>query len=155
MLQVSDVMTREVATVEPDASVARLVETFLSARLHDLPVVRASGELLGYVSVESLVRKLAPPTHLLDELTRGDVYRALDRFREEAKAAHALAVGDLIERWPVHVEENTPLPLAAAHIADNALHSLPVLRQGKLVGVVTLLDMIKCLRQPPGEQGQV
>jgi CBS-domain-containing membrane protein len=151
MFRVSDVMTREVVAVGPDTPVPRLVETFLSTRLHNLPVVSASGEPLGYVSVESLVKRLAPPTHLLDELMRGDVYQALDRFREEARLTHGLTAADIMQRWPVHVEEDTLAPVAAAHLVDHNLNSLPVLREGKLVGIVTLLDMIRCLSQPRPE----
>jgi CBS domain-containing protein len=146
-MNVAEVMTRQAVTVGPTTSVRDVAKLLLERRISAVPVVDALGALLGIVSEGDLVR-------------RGDVVRderqswwlqMLAEGEDLAPAFLAYArsgdrpVRDLMTREVVTVEETTPLPEVARLLEERRIKRVPVLRQGKLVGIVSRADLVRAL----------
>lgn len=144
-MNAAQVMTRQLVTADPIMSVRDVAKLLLEHGISAVPVVDASGALLGIVSEGDLVR-------------RGDVVRDerqswwLQMLAEGENLAPGFLdyvrsgerrVSDLMTREVVTVEEETPLPEVARLLEEHRIKRVPVLRQGKLVGVVSRADLVR------------
>lgn len=143
----AQVMTRQPVTADPTMSVRDAAKLLLEHGISAVPVVDASGALLGIVSEGDLVR-------------RGDVVRDerqswwLQMLAEgEDLAPGFLAyvrsgdrwVRDLMTREVVTIDEETPLPDVARLLEEHRVKRVPVLRQGRVVGIVSRADLVHAL----------
>jgi CBS domain-containing protein len=135
-IRVADVMTREVVTVAPEASVQTVVNLLIDRALRSLPVVDESGRLLGIITDGDL-------------LSRGGVVlpapgRTLNQNGEAAlELGHALQAHDLMTPNPVWVMASSSLADSAALLVTHDLKRLPVLdEQGQVVGMISRGDLL-------------
>src|SRR5437016_3186329 len=142
-------MTQSPVTVHPDASVEEVVRTLQHHELPGVPVVDDDDHLLGIVTESDLVLSddegdLHIPHYL--ELFGGIVFlEPLRRFEGRLRKAAAAAARDMMTRDPVTVEADDPVRKAARLIADSGHNRLPVVDDGRLVGVVTRVDVLGAL----------
>ena len=142
-------MTADPATVAPDASAEEVVRLMREHELPGLPVVDADGALLGIVTESDLViaddeGDLHIPHYI--ELFGGMVFlEPLREFESRIKKASAATARDMMTADPVTVEADDPVRKAARLIADSGHNRLPVLEGGRLVGVVTRVDVLGAL----------
>lgn len=137
MLRVRDAMTREIATLGPQASAAEALALCRERGIRHLPVVDG-GRLVGLVSDRDL-RDVSPPRGSADaENTLGWV-RLVDIMTRDLETAHPL---DTIEH-------------AAHRIHSRRIGCLPVVADGELAGIVTSSDMMRTLTElvGAGERG--
>ena len=135
MLRVRDAMTREVVTLEPEASVAQALGL---CRVHDirhLPVVK-DGRLIGLVSDRDL-RDVSPPRGTREEENTLGWVRVQDMMTTDLVTIHPL---DTVEH-------------AARELNERRIGCLPVIADGELVGVITSSDMIRTLVELVGAHG--
>ena len=143
-MNVEHVMTEEVATVAPDATVQEVARLFLDRRISGAPVVDESGALVGIVSEGDLVRRAEIGTETdrswwLDLLTDADAKR-MDYVRE-----HGLTARRVMTRDPVTIVPDAPLAEAARLLERRRVKRLPVLRDGRLVGIVSRANLLRGL----------
>src|SRR3989442_5377506 len=142
-------MTQSPVTVHPDASVEEVVRTLQHHELPGVPVVDDDDHLLGIVTESDLVLSddegdLHIPHYL--ELFGGIVFlEPLRRFEGRLRKAAAAAARDMMTRDPVTVEADDPVRKAARLIADSGPNPLPVVDDGRLVGIVTRVDVLGAL----------
>ena len=105
-------MTRPVLTITADATVEEALSALAEHKKRHLPVVDAEETLIGIVSEKDLLR--AHSEELVEKVMTRDV---------------------------VTVTEYTTLEEAARTMADNTISSLPVMRDGKLVGIISETDL--------------
>jgi acetoin utilization protein AcuB len=127
MLRVRDAMTRDVITVEPDASAAQAWGLCRERNIRHLPVVEG-GRLVGIVSDRDL-RDLSPPRDTPDQENILGWVRIRDMMSAEVVTAHPL---DTIEH-------------AARVIYEHKFNCLPVVADGGLVGIITSSDLVRTL----------
>jgi acetoin utilization protein AcuB len=127
MLRVRDAMTRDVITVEPDASAAQAWGLCRERNIRHLPVVEG-GRLIGIVSDRDL-RDLSPPRDTPDQENTLGWVRIRDVMSAEVVTAHPL---DTIEH-------------AARVIYEHKFNCLPVVADGGLVGIITSSDLVRTL----------
>ncbi|MFO1048316.1 MAG: CBS domain-containing protein [Geminicoccaceae bacterium] len=146
-MNAAEVMTRHPVTARPDMSVREAAMLLLEHRISAVPVVDAAGKLVGIVSEGDLVR-------------RGEVIRDekqswwLEAIAEGERMAPELVaylrsgdrtVSHLMTREVVTVEEATPLPEVARLLEQRGIKRVPVLRDGRVVGIVSRADLIKAM----------
>ena len=141
-LKVRHVMTKDVVTVSPDTPFPVIVETLLEKGIGGLPVVGANGGLLGIVTEADLIAREAYEhgrrRHLdlvIDHMTGRDP----DWIRK-ATGRHAR---DLMTQKVETVSPDEDLATAARRMLDGRHKQLPVVRNGKLVGIVSRNDLLK------------
>ena len=146
---VRDVMTADPPTVGPDATVEEVVRLMREHELPGLPVVDGDGRLVGIVTESDLViaddeGDLHIPHYV--ELFGGMVFlEPLRGFEARLRKAAAATARDMMTADPVTVEADDPVRKAARLIADSGHNRLPVTDGGKLVGVVTRVDVLGAL----------
>jgi CBS domain-containing protein len=152
-LTVADVMTRDVAHVEPETPVGEIVTLLIDRALRALPVVDADRRVVGIITDGDLLSRGGLDLSV-------EVQRALplpDRVAEVATLSeNPHRAADLMTKDPITLPSTTPLAQAAAVIADRKLKRMPVVNdQGRLVGMVSRYDLLKTvaegLRQRPSE----
>ena len=146
---VRQVMTPDPATVTPDATVEDVVKAMRHHELPGLPVVDGDDRLVGIVTESDLViaddeGDLHIPHYV--ELFGGMVFlEPLRGFEARLKKAAAATARDMMTADPVTVEADDPVRKAARLIADSGHNRLPVVEGGRLVGVVTRVDVLGAL----------
>ncbi len=145
-----DVMTRDPVTVPPSAPVSAVARLFADRGISGAPVVDADGRLLGIISEGDLVRRIAatteaPRSRLVEFFTPAG--RQAARFARE----HGRTAQDVMTSDVATAEETTPLGSIAETMEARSIRRVPVLRDGRLVGIVSRADLLRALVQPAGE----
>ena len=147
MLKVKDIMTAPPLTVSAEAEIVEAIEILLKNDFNGLPVVDAGGKLVGILCQSDLIaqqKKL--PTPSLFTLLDGFIpLNSMKHLEKEMKKIAALTVRDAMTADPVTVGPDTTIEEAATLMVDQSYHSLPVLDQGKLVGIVGKKDILRTL----------
>ena len=146
---VRDIMDADPATVAPDTSVEEVVRTLRRHELPGVPVVDGDGRLAGLVTEADLVLPddqgdLHLPHYI--NLFGGTVFlEPLGRFEDRLRKAFASKASDMMTTDPDTVEPDTSVQEAARLVHDSGHNRLPVVEDGRLVGVVTRLDLLGAL----------
>ena len=149
MPTVAEVMDPDPVTVSPETSVEEVVRVLKRHELPGVPVVNAGGRCLGIITEADLViadeeGDLHIPHYI--ELMGGVVFlEPLRRFEERLRRAFASTAQDMMTEDPVTVDESASVREAARIIADSGHNRLPVVAHGRLVGVVTRVDVLQAL----------
>jgi CBS domain-containing protein len=137
------------ATVPPEASVHEVVATLREHQLPGVPVVDSDGRCVGIVTEADLVLPddngdLHIPHYI--NLFGGTVFlESLGRFEGRLRKAFAANAADMMTRDPDTVDPDTSVRDAARLIHVTGHNRLPVVEGGRLVGVVTRLDVLGAL----------
>jgi CBS domain-containing protein len=148
-VRVADIMDAEPATVAEDATVEDVVRTLKEHELPGVPVVNEGGRCVGIVTEADLVLAdeegdLHIPHYV--ELFGGVVFlEPLRRFEERLRKAAASKASDMMTRDPVTVAPDADVREAARLIAEEGHNRLPVVEHGRLVGLVTRVDVLQAL----------
>ncbi len=145
-MKVRDVMTKNVITVEPGASLKEAARLLLEHGISGMPVV-ADGVVLGVISEADLLFKERGPKDrrgLLGRLFEGN---GIDgELKLEARD-----VGDAMTIPPLTIGPHRALRAAAALMLDERVNRLPVVLHGKLVGIVTRADLVRAFARSDAE----
>ncbi|MDW7644174.1 MAG: CBS domain-containing protein [Desulfuromonadales bacterium] len=147
MLHAKDIMTTNVHTVTPATTVEDLARLFVETKVNAMPVVDEEGVLLGLVTQTDLVEQ-DRPLHIPTVISIFDWVLYLESekdFREEVQKITARTVGEI---YTPDVEACTPetsVSEIASVMTEKKVHLLPVVDEGKLVGVVARLDVIRSM----------
>ena len=146
-VRVADVMTTEVVTVNPETPIRDIADLLYTRRISGVPVVDADRRLLGVVGEGDLIMHAGTigeqrPAWWL-KLFSGDTQLASDYAR-----AHGRVARDVMRTRVVTISENTGIAEAARLFHKHQIKRLPVLRDGRLVGIITRSDLLKVLASP-------
>ncbi len=123
-------MTHEPITVTEDTAVDKALEMMREADVRRFPVLNKRGKLVGMVAEKDLLYASPSPATSLS------IY-------EIAYLLSKIKVGDVMTHDVISVTADTPLEEAARIMVDNEVSGLPVLDEGKLVGIITETDMFR------------
>ena len=123
-------MTPNPITVTEDTSMHDALRLMRERRIRRLPVVDRQGNLIGMVSEKDLLYASPSPATSLSVFEINYLISQIN-------------VGQLMNREPITIEEDCPLEEAARIMADSRVSGLPVMRAGKLVGIITETDLFK------------
>jgi CBS domain-containing protein len=142
MMTVRDVMTRSVITVKRDTPLKEVARLLIDDRISGVPVVDPDGSIAGVVSEADLLIKEQgadavrhrPLAWLLGESegTRGQLDKLAAVTAEEAMTAPAVMIGS-----------DRPIHEAAAVMTKRGVNRIPVVDEGRLVGIVTRADLVR------------
>jgi CBS domain-containing protein len=147
-MKVEHVMTEDVRTIAPGATLKTVANVLTEARISGLPVVGTTGKVLGVVSEGDILCK---ERGLEDKPTgiAGWFFLELPEVREKAAARLA---GEAMTSPAITIEPWQPIQRAAALMLDHQVNRLPVVDEtGKLVGIVTRNDLVRAFVRPDDE----
>ncbi len=154
MTTVRDIMTTKVITLTPETEITRATQILLENQINGAPVVDAEGNLVGILYQSDLIaqqKKLPIPT----VFTLLDAYITLptsQKLEKQIRKIAALKVADAMTAQPVTVQADTHLETVAALMVDNGYHTLPVVEENRLVGIIGKEDILRTLLHPPRAQ---
>jgi len=138
-----DVMTRDPVCVQPDDSIMKAVRLMLQRRISGLPVTGADGKLVGMVTESDLLRRAEIGTRrqrprwlefLIGPGLAAEYVQACGRKVHEVMSA------------PVRTaSEQTPLVDVVQLMQTEGIKRVPILRDGRIVGIVSRADLLRGL----------
>ncbi|CAI2718492.1 CBS domain-containing protein [Nitrospina watsonii] len=149
MLTARDIMTDKVITVQKDLTLRDLSGLFLEHRVNGFPVVDEAGTLIGVVTETDLIeqnKNLHIPTVIA--LFDAVIYLESDeKFEKEVKRFTGTRVDDIYQQDVKTVTPDTEMGEVAAIMANHDIHTLPVVENDSLVGVIGKVDVIRGMSQ--------
>ncbi len=147
-MRAMDVMTTNVITVTPDTSIHDLANLMGAHGISGVPVVNAAGELVGLVSEGDLLHRAETGTIRRTEARRPRWFDGLaadqDRARDYLRS-HARYVRDVMTEDVIAVTETTDLAEVADLLETRRIRRVPVMRDGKVVGIVSRANLVRAL----------
>jgi acetoin utilization protein AcuB len=125
---VGERMTKRPITTAPDTPIEEALKVMRESKVRRLPVLDKKGKLVGIVAEKDLLYVSPSPA---TSLSIYELHYLISRIK----------VQDVMTKDVITVTEYTPLEEAARIMADNKIGSLPVMRDGKLVGIITETDL--------------
>jgi CBS domain-containing protein len=116
----SDIMTRKVATIRPEASAQEAAQLLDEKRISGAPVVDADSKIIGII-------------------TEADIISKVNR--------DGLRVADIMSHNVITIGEETPVSEIAALLTERKIKRVPVVCEGKLVGIVSRADIVHAVAQ--------
>lgn len=147
MISAKDIMTKEVITVSSDLAVEKLAEIFWENRISGAPVVDDSGTVIAVVTENDLIdqnKKVHIPT-MISILDSVIMLEKADKIEKEIRKMTGTTVKDICSGTLVSVQSETPLDEVATIMAEKQVHTLPVLDDGILKGVVGKSDIVRTM----------
>jgi len=149
MLTAKDIMTNEVITAPSDLSVEKLAVLLWENKIGGAPVVDTAGDLIGVVTENDLIDQ-AKNIHIPTVISILDSFVFLEspqKMDKEIEKMTGRVVGDICSKEMITVEEDTPFNEVATIISEKKVHTLPVLANGKMIGVIGKSDLIRAISQ--------
>jgi CBS domain-containing protein len=148
-LTVRDIMDTRWLTVHPEDRIETVVRKLREHELPGIPVVNDGDRCIGIITEADLVlageeEDLHLPHYI--ELFGGIVFlESTKRFEERLRKAVGATARDLMTEDPVTISPDASVEEAARLIARRKHNRLPVVEHGRLVGVVTRVDVLDAL----------
>jgi len=142
-LRVGDVMETDWPTLGPESTVEEAIKLFAEERVSGAPVVE-DGRLVGIITEGDLIFQDADvrAPGFLDILGGIVPLGDTDEYRREALKSAGVTVGEVMTDDPVTVTPEATLAETATIMADRRKKILPVVEGGRLVGVITRMDIL-------------
>ena len=147
MRTAQDIMTRDVITVGPDTDITQATRMLLENRINGLPVVDAENRLVGIVCQSDMIaqQKRIPLPSLFTLLDGYIPLTSSKQFEREVEKIAATRVEQAMTPKPVTVRPGTSIEDIASLMVGKKLHTLPVVEEGKVVGIIGKEDMLRTL----------
>jgi len=147
MLAVKDIMTTDLITVSPETDIIKAAKLLLEKHINGVPVIDAAGKLVGILCQSDLVaqqQKLPIPSYFsfLDGFISVSSMKKIEKQVEKIAAA---VVADAMTANPVTVEPDMDIEVVAALMVESHFHTIPVVDEGRLVGIVGKEDILRTL----------
>lgn len=123
-------MSHPVIFIHPDTSMQEALDIMRTEHVHRLPVVNKNGQLVGIIT-DSDLDKASP-----SEATTLSIWEIRELISK-------VKVEKIMTKNVVTVNDDTPIEEAARIMADGNFSGLPVMHEGKLVGLITETDLFK------------
>jgi CBS domain-containing protein len=142
-MNAADIMTPDVITVRPDTPLEQVVAIMLENRISGVPVME-DDYIAGIVTEGDLLRRVelgSEPhrSHLLELVTRATPLAA------EYVRSHGRKAAEVMTENVITVEDTTPIAEVARLLEARRIKRVPVLRDGKLVGIVSRANLLRAL----------
>lgn len=150
-MKAKDVMTTDVVTVSPEMGISDAAKIMLQHHISGVPVIDKDGKLSGILTEGDLMRRAELVT------TRRPWWLTLASTPEEqAEAytkAHGLTVKEVMTKNAATVDEGDTLDAVAMLFEERGIKRAPVMRGGKMIGIVSRANLLQALAAKAGETG--
>jgi CBS domain-containing protein len=147
MLTAKDIMTTNLVTLSASLEISQAAARLLEKRINGAPVVDEAGHLIGILCQSDLIatqKKLSIPS-LFTLLDGYFPLRSMKHMETELEKIAALTVEKAMTQKPVTISPDTPIEEIATLMVEKGFHTLPVLENDRLVGVVGKADVLRTL----------
>jgi CBS domain-containing protein len=143
-MKASDVMTRRIVSVTPEATVLEAVRLMLQNHISGLPVIDAMGNLVGVVTEGDFLRRAETGTQRKRSRWL-ELFVGPRTLAEDYVQAHARKVEEVMTADPVTIAESTPLEEVVSIMERRRIKRVPVVRGKAVVGIVSRANLMHAL----------
>lgn len=127
---VRDIMSTDLVTISPNTTTKEIKAIFDHEHFHHLPVVERGDKLVGIISKHDFMQF----AYILSLRTTGKTW--------SENEYQTLCASDIMTRYPLSLDPEDTIGLAADIFLANKFHALPILEEERLVGLVTTHDLL-------------
>ena len=127
------IMTSPVITLTPQTSIAEAQELFESNRFRHLPVVSSEGTLIGMISDRDILRYMGT-------ISKGSNY---DQEGKEKRASLRDPIEALMQKKVITASVDTDVRYIALLFVEQHIGAIPIMKEGKLLGIITRSDILR------------
>jgi CBS domain-containing protein len=138
--RVEDFMARRVVTITPDTTLLAAARLMLEHRVGGLPVLDASGRIVGIFSESDLLREEGEDGSPWLQMMVGP-----DGEPAEPPRLDARKVGDVMTRQPITIAPAASIAQACRLLHEHRLRRLPVVENDRLVGMIARTDLVRAV----------
>lgn len=141
-MKVSEIMTKEVHTIGPNKKLREAAEEMNKHKTNGLVVVE-DDKVIGVITKADIFKAILPryPDIIEDERHMTD----LEYIEERAHKLYEMQVSEIMGAPPITISSDTPIVKAGSTMILRRVKQVPVVDNGKLVGIITLTDIINHL----------
>lgn len=155
-VKAKDIMIKNVIVFEENAPIPKVIDTLTEKKITGAPVVDSYGKLSGVVSLTDILHRNFAKTEP-DEKEQGVFYShawndqevdsgEFKSVKEDGNKLENLTVKDIMSHITLTVDQETSVIEMAETMMSYRIHRLVVTSDDKVVGIVTTMDMLKCIR---------
>lgn len=160
-MNVKKVMTKDVIALSPDDTVKDAVKKFASNRISGSPVLDAEGNILGILSEKDILHALETKCKRLEMVYPSlslvsvsfvehfDDKEVVDAFTEIANTL----VSDLMKKEAITIDHEKSISQAIDLMNNKEINRIPVIDDGRIIGIITRRDIIKGLAETSVQPG--
>lgn len=141
----ANVMTSTPITVNENTPVFEVVDLLLDLKISGLPVLDSNGIMVGIITEGDLLRRRELGTEIKRPHWQ-ELFLGPDRLAKDYVQSHACYAGAIMTARPLTVSPEAPLDEVIGLMENNNIKRVPVVKAGKLVGIITRVDILKALR---------
>ena len=142
-----EIMTRNVVTVKKDQPISDLSKLFIENHFNGVPVLDDAGKVIGVVTQSNLIEQ-NKNLHIPTVIALFDAVLFLEsekKFESDLKKLTGSKIEDIYQNKPITVSPDTDLSEITTLMAEKDVHTLPVLKSDKLVGIIGKKDVIRAM----------
>lgn len=147
-MKVKDCMTKDVITVKRSTALTELIEIFRKCNFHTLPVVEEGNKIVGIVTFEDILKVFQPYSQQMVKML--ETIPFVEKMEEEdilladisSGMGVLVVVDDFMNTSFVTINQGASIKEARSLMRLHNIEILPVVKNGTLVGIVTLFDII-------------
>ena len=144
-----DIMHTDVISIGPDATVRELADLLAAHSISGVPVIDAQGALVGVVTEGDVIMQDAELhfPHYLQFLDSVIYLESVRRFEERFRKTFGNKVADVMSTEVVTVGPDATVHEVTTLMTDNSVNRLPVVDEGRVVGIITRGDIVRAIAQ--------
>lgn len=146
-MRARELMTRDPVTIPPEAPLPLVARTLAERGFSGAPVVDREGHLLGMVTESDLIRRLAAPEDAPRSWLR-DLFATAGQQAARFARTHGKTAADVMTTSLVTAAPDTQIEVIAKAMEERGIRRVPVVQDGKLLGIVARADLIRALLVP-------
>ena len=143
-MKVRELMTKDVVSVRPDTPLREAAALLVAHKISGVPVTRGN-EVVGVLSEADIVAKAAGGTE------QGGLLSWLFDPEPREQRIDARTAGEAMSSPPITITARRPVHEAARRMMNEGVNRLPVIEDGKLVGILTRADIVRAFTRDDGE----
>ena len=143
-MNAGDVMVTNVITVRPDATVQDIAKTLLANRISAVPVIDEADNLVGIVSEADLIHRVEVGTDQRPSWWV-EFLAGKQALAQEFVKSHGRRAIDVMTRKVITVSADMPLSELAGLLEKRGIKRVPVMDNGKIIGIVSRADLVRAL----------
>jgi CBS domain-containing protein len=143
-MRAMDMMTSKVITINQNATVPEAAKLLAEHGISAVPVVDKDNQVIGMVSEGDLLHRAETGTERRSSWWL-NMMSSTNKLADEYIKSHSRKVEDVMTRDVLSVTEETPVADIAVLLETNRIKRVPVLRDGKLVGIVSRANLVRAL----------
>lgn len=146
-MQAKDIMSKEVITVHPDTSVEEIAKILIEHHISGVPVIDEEHQLIGIVTEGDLLhQETAPRLPGVFSILGGFIYfNGVERYKDDFKKLSATKASEIMTSNVITIREDMDVHDIATIFVNKNINRVPVVRNKKLMGIVSRADILKSL----------